>query len=506
MSHEIRTPMNAILGFTDVLRRGYGKSLQDPRKYLNTIHSSGTHLLDLINDILDLSKVESGRLEVERISCSPFQIANDVIQVLNVKAAEKELNLSFDVEGEIPVTIQSDPSRLRQILMNLVGNAIKFTEQGEVQIILKFKTGNQPQLQFDVCDSGIGMTPQQLKKIFDPFSQADSSVTRRFGGTGLGLSISQRLAEALGGKLEVTSEVGVGSVFSLMVVTGDLAGVELKSAAEYGELSEVDLTPQSEWVFDSQSVLVVDDGPENRELVRVVLEEAGLQIHTAENGQQAVDLCSRQTFDLILMDMQMPVMDGYTAARTMRETGNTTPIIALTANAMKGSEQECLEAGCTGFLTKPIDIDQLVSRIATTLEVEQTTAPETESASPVNAGSTTVDQPPKDSSDAICLSPLVSELPTEFPEFQKIVEDFIPRLSEQLDAMELALQQQDLATVKSIAHWLKGAGGTVGFPQFTEPSLKMEQSAGQGSDDELQEAFLELQQLAARVRVCPVPN
>jgi signal transduction histidine kinase len=208
MSHEIRTPMNAILGFTEILRRGYGKGERDWSKYLNTIHSSGKHLLELINDILDLSKVEAGRLEVECIRCAPHLIVREVAQVLAVKAREKSISLDFEIDGAIPETILSDPARLRQTVTNLVGNAIKFTDKGGVSVIMSLPAEMPPQLSIAVKDSGIGMPAEKLGTIFDPFMQADNSVTRQFGGTGLGLSISRRFAQALGGGISVDSELG----------------------------------------------------------------------------------------------------------------------------------------------------------------------------------------------------------------------------------------------------------------------------------------------------------
>ncbi len=227
MSHEIRTPMNAILGFTEILRRGYGQSSEDPKKYLNTIHSSGTHLLELINDILDLSKVESGHMEVERVEFSPYQMVRELIQVLGVKANEKGIPLIFEVDGEIPETITSDPSRIRQIVTNLVGNAIKFTNEGAVKVVMCLTEGDQPKLRIDIMDTGIGMTQDQMDRIFDAFAQADESVTRRFGGTGLGLAISRKFAEALQGGITVGSIPGKGSIFTLTLDAGSLDGVSL---------------------------------------------------------------------------------------------------------------------------------------------------------------------------------------------------------------------------------------------------------------------------------------
>ena len=346
MSHDIRTPMNAILGFTELLKRGYGRNEADAKKYLETIHSSGKHLLQLINDILDLSKIEAGQLDVERIPCSPHALVREVVDVLGVRAREKGITLEFSAHGEIPATIESDPTCLRRIITNLVGNALKFTERGGVTVTLRL-AGDAPEtIAVDVADTGIGIAQDKLASMFDPFVQADSSVTRRFGGTGLGLTISRQFARALGGDIVVASELGRGTTFTATLKTGPLEGVRMLREEELvTEIAHDDTADQMRWQFPAARVLVVDDGPENRELLRLVLSDTGLSMEEAENGKLGVELATAQAFDVILMDMQMPVMDGYTATRTLRAQGATLPIIALTANAMKGAEKQVMEAG-----------------------------------------------------------------------------------------------------------------------------------------------------------------
>ncbi len=489
MSHEIRTPMNAILGFTDVLRRGIGSN-QDPRKYLNTIHSSGKHLLELINDILDLSKVESGNLEVECVECVPHLIVRDVVRVLAVKANEKGISLSVVADGSIPEKICSDAVRIRQVVTNLVGNAIKFTEEGGVNVMLRLIPGNRPKLQIDVKDSGIGMTQPQIDKVFEPFAQADSTVTRRFGGTGLGLTISKNFAEALGGEITVTSQPGQGSVFSLTLDTGPLEGISLIQP-DMLDCSEEDFDEcHKRWRFNSQRVLVVDDGLENRELVKVVLEEAQLQVQTAENGKVGAEMALEQPFDLILMDMQMPVMDGYAATRLLRESGLKVPIYALTAHAMKGFEQGCLDAGCTGFLTKPIDIDVLMQTLGGVLNAETIVSREPNSNPPVT-------------SEPQAEPALISSLPLDVPEFSGIIRSFAKRLDEVLRCMVDALTDSDFKTLAELAHWLKGSGGTVGFQAFTEPAQRLEEAAWREDQDQLASILAELIHLSQRVQVPP---
>ena len=497
MSHEIRTPMNAILGFTEILRRGYGKGERDWSKYLNTIHSSGKYLLELINDILDLSKVEAGHLEVECIRCAPHLLIREVVQVLAVKAREKSISLDFEIDGAIPETILSDPARLRQTVTNLVGNAIKFTDKGGVSVIMSLTSGAQPQLRIAVKDSGIGMPEDKLETIFDPFMQADTSVTRQFGGTGLGLAISRRFARALGGDISVHSELGKGSVFTVTVNTGPLDGVNLLEPQQaLAESVESASDSHARWQFPPAQVLVVDDGDENRELLHLVLEEAGLQVEGAENGEIGVSKALQQAFDVILMDIQMPVMDGYTATRQLRQHGLQTPIIALTAHAMKGFEQDILAAGCSRYLTKPIDIDDLIQTLAEFLGGQPSEAETVEMLSARPA----TDLDPQ-SEPATAGLPLVSRLSTQNPRIRAIIEKFVDRLDEQLGAMTQAWNDRDFDALANLAHWLKGAGGTVGFDAFTEPAANLEQLAKAKSEAQIEDAIIVLRQLADRIVV-----
>ena len=384
MSHEIRTPMTAIIGFTELLTdevlcctqcAGYGDCELRVRngQYVETIRSNGRYLLDIINDILDLSKIESGGLDVERIPCSPLQILHEVRELMAARAAEKKLEFIIEVEGPVPETIRSDPTRLRQILVNLVGNAVKFTSAGHVRLSLALVEppdgGGDPRLRFRVRDTGIGIGPEQTARLFVPFAQADNSTTRKYGGTGLGLAISKRLIEALGGTIAVESAPGQGSTFTVEVPTGPLEGVprvEYKPL-EAGAPAAAGESPPSPQPLNAR-VLLVEDGPDNQRLLSFLLKKAGATVVTAENGQVAVELAlaaraEGHRFDVILMDMQMPVMDGYEAARRLRATGYDGPIIALTAHTMQGDREKCLAAGCDDFTPKPIDRRALLEAI-----------------------------------------------------------------------------------------------------------------------------------------------
>ncbi|HYC44259.1 MAG TPA: response regulator [Burkholderiales bacterium] len=493
MSHDIRTPMNAILGFTELLRRGYGRNDLDAKKYLSTIHSSGKHLLEIINDILDLSKIEGGHLEVERLECAPHAIVHEVVTVLAVRAREKDIGLDYRIVGRIPERIVTDPTCLRRIVTNLVGNALKFTERGGVTVTLRFVDGDKPQVAVDVTDTGIGIPADKLGALFNPFVQADSSVTRRFGGTGLGLTISRRFARALGGDVVVASELGKGSTFTMTVETGALEGVRMLEHTELAAAaSEETAAEDTRWKFPPARVLVVDDGPENRELLRLVLSEAGLVVGEAENGQVGVDVMRRERYDVVLMDMQMPVMDGYTATRTMRADGVQVPIFALTANAMKGFEKDVLEAGCTGLLVKPVNIDQLMETLAALLGGTRVEAPAPAAAAAAPAAS----RLPQVADAAPVRSRLAGNA-----RLRPAVRKFAGRLNEQLAAFERAYAAADYPELAQLAHWLKGAGGTVGYDDFTEPALRLELAAKERVVQDMELAMAELRDLAARLEV-----
>jgi CheY-like chemotaxis protein len=374
MSHEIRTPMNAVLGFTELMRRGNAQTVEQSAKYLETIHRNGKHLLDLINDILDLSKVESGEFTIEDIACQPYRIAAEVIEILSVRAQEKGVGLTLHIDSDVPESVAGDPARMRQVITNLTGNAIKFTEKGSVEIRLRWVGDRrQGQMEISIKDSGIGIPADKLATIFDPFTQAESSTTRRFGGTGLGLTISRRFAQAMKGDILLESVYGEGSTFTLAfpVKHADENGSAIKlippqAAMAAAETSETDHTMT--WHFTRGRVLVADDAPENRQLVNVLLSEVGIEIVEAEDGQQAVDLATSQTFDLILMDMQMPLMDGLEAVRRIRdrereEGGARVSICMLTANALPQFKTMAHEAGADDFLTKPISASDLIGRV-----------------------------------------------------------------------------------------------------------------------------------------------
>lgn len=491
ISHEIRTPLNTILGFTELLQREtVSDRPENWTEHLEMIHSSGRHLLDLINDVLDLSKIEVGQMDVERVPCSPHEIIAQVISFCRIAAREKHLTLRYRWIGEVPKTIDTDPSRLRQLLVNLVGNAVKFTEFGSVSVVAELKRDDVPRLVIQVIDSGIGISEEKQSVIFEPFTQADESVTREYGGTGLGLSISKWIACELGGDLTVDSAPGEGSMFTASIDPGPLENTTFLEASH--ELIRPAASIESSSSFGEPTlppgtrILVVEDGSSNRKLLRLLLTGAGAEVVTAENGKSGVEKATSETFDLILMDMQMPVLDGYAATPRIRQAGVTTPIIALTAHAMMGDRKKCLDVGCDDYVSKPIDTRNLLETILAALNTPFPESPG-ESESPEEAQ---MDQ-----------TSIYSELPTHDPEFREIVEDFVAKLEEKLPLMREYLADRRSDPLWREAHWVKGSGGTAGFPVFTAPASRLCQAAKQADFNRAELALAEIEEYAARIDI-----
>ena len=373
MSHEIRTPMTAILGYADLLLDDEMQLGEEPRRLLEIVRRNGGHLLDVLNDVLDLSKIEAGRLDVEEIPSSLVHVVSEVASLMRIRADEKGIALEVAFDTPIPSEVFSDPTRLRQAVANLLSNAIKFTERGHVRIRARFDPETDT-ARIDVEDTGIGIAPEKRAALFRAFGQADSSITRRFGGTGLGLAITKRIAVLLGGDCTVESEVGRGSTFSLTVSAKPTPGARMLQVFGEAELDRETRRPSGTGEPIRARILLAEDGPDNQRLISMMLRKAGADVAVAENGQTAVDRARLERFDLILMDMAMPVMDGYTAARTLREMGMEIPIVALTAHALAGEREKCLAAGCNAYLTKPIDRPDLLAQIRALLEAREKSA------------------------------------------------------------------------------------------------------------------------------------
>jgi diguanylate cyclase (GGDEF)-like protein len=472
MSHEIRTPMTAILGYADMLLRP-ALNTEDRLRHARTIQRNGQHLLAIINDILDISKIEAGKMEIEKLRSDLPQLLSDVASLTRVRAADKNLGFEIILDGQIPQFIQTDPLRLKQVLVNLVGNAIKFTLNGGV----KLRVSSHRQLmstvvQFDVIDTGIGMTPEQLARVFQPFSQADQSTTRKFGGTGLGLTISRRLANAMGGDISVQSTQGKGSIFSVWVDAGSGEGERMIDSLELPDLSEGSTISDSQR-FTGQ-VLLAEDGEDNRELLTTMLNDAGVQVASASNGKVAVELASSGHFDVILMDIQMPELDGEGALKAIRDRRIDTPVVALTANAMAEDKKRYLDLGFNDHLGKPIiraDFLALLSKYLKHAEASEAVA---------SRGSDVLRSTSCD------------------PGVKSVLERFISRLPQRVAQLSELLAKNDLDELARAVHQMKGAAGGYGFVPISEAAARAEQSIK--SSESIEQISGEVDALIAMIR------
>jgi len=395
MSHEIRTPLTAILGFVDLLCAAdtTEELPENWREMLGTIQRNGSYLMQLINDTLDLTKIENGSVEVELLPCALSDLLVDVMLLLRRQADAKELFYDIIYRTPLPQTIQTDPTKLKQVLLNLVSNAIKFTPEGSVRLELELLPDDQ--LLVEVCDTGLGLSPAQQRKLFQPFVQADISTHRQFGGSGLGLSISKQLVEMLGGTIEVESELGIGSVFAVKIPIGDVTNTPRENQmAEFDEAAPITpptSTPNRAVGMVGNSsvnsvnkdaakvapkprlpyrILLAEDGIDNQRLIQLILKKAGAKVDIAVNGKEAFEMAlafrndaNVAPYDIILMDMLMPVLDGRQATASLRAEGYGGPILALSANTLPADRQIAIESGCNDFAAKPIDRADLFKKI-----------------------------------------------------------------------------------------------------------------------------------------------
>ena len=462
MSHEIRTPMNAIIGFTDLMLNP-NNSQAENAECLLTIRRNARHLLEIINDILDLSKVESGKMTVEEHECDLPRILANVMALMRLRAAEKALKFSISFIGKVPRTIHTDSVKFRQILLNLVGNAIKFTEKGSVELVVRFDfTSGTNLLNIDVKDTGIGLTSEELGRLFHAFTQADKSTTRRFGGTGLGLTISRSLARLLGGDVQARSDPGIGSTFSVSIDCGPESGSDLLEGLSESGLPKSVLPAAYSNITLQGQILLAEDGRDNQRLLVTHLKGAGMDVTLAENGRIAVETAISRQFDLILMDMQMPEMDGYSATAELRRRGLTLPIVALTANAMAEDRTKCLKCGCSDYLSKPVEQETLLRTIARHLgQVVDSSASPTAEPEKVTKIETT--------------SKIYSSLRHQ-PRMQPIIAEFVSDLEEGSRQMQDMLRRNELKDLCRAIHQLRGAAGGYGFDEVTELAAKAETS------------------------------
>lgn len=367
VSHEIRTPLSAILGFTDLVIAG-GDISPEKARYMAIVKRNALQLERLVNDVLDLAKVESGRVMIETLEFDPLEVVDDVISLMNIRACEKGLELRAVCDGELPERINGDPTRFRQVLINLLGNSVKFTEKGFVEVRVKLLENGEAavKLRIEVADSGIGVPLERASALFEPFSQADYSTSRKYGGTGLGLALSRKLARSMGGDLILSkSAPGEGSTFVFdFASAGPLSGplkerrIENRSVVRKAEPAAVGGRR-----LDGMKVLVVDDTEDNQLILRIFLSQSGAVVDCADNGKDGMALATSRNYDVVLLDIQMPELDGYQVMSGLRSIGYDRPVLALTAHALKGEREKCLSAGFTDFMTKPVVREILVDRL-----------------------------------------------------------------------------------------------------------------------------------------------
>ncbi len=466
MSHEIRTPLTAIIGFAEELirNRDHADSLHDS---LSTILNNGRHLLHVINEILDLSKIESDKLSVEKLPTNLLDILDDVSMTSRFQAEAKGLKFAINYQFPLPAMIDTDPVRLKQILFNLTSNAIKFTEAGHVFVNVSLNADTD-RLCFTIVDTGIGIAQDKLKQLFTPFTQADSSTTRRYGGTGLGLYISKQLVEMLGGHIRIESIPGLGTKVSFDISTGHVDKNNLVHELVASEPVHTATTPKISHAALHGKILLVDDSKDNQKLIKLLLSATHVQADTADNGKQAVEQALRGDYDLVLMDIQMPVMDGIEATKMLRATGFKTPIIALTANAMREERALYLQTGCSDFLSKPIDRDAFFELLMRYL--------------------------PADNAQATVINDFEAG-------FLQLKQEFIANLPVRIDSILNAVRNTDYPAAANESHKLKGIAGAYGYNNITETASQIEQclrNNSPGNIDNLLNALLDQTQQAIR--------
>ncbi|MFN3751226.1 MAG: ATP-binding protein [Thiobacillus sp.] len=477
MSHEIRTPLTAIIGYSEALL-DVRQSMPERIEGIRTIKQAGKHLLGIINDILDLSKIEAGRLEIEHIPVPLFDLIDEVVALARPLAEAKDIGFAVEPVFPLPANVTTDPVRAKQILLNIISNAIKFTEQGQVTLRVRHDAMGG-RLVIEVTDTGIGISAEQLVRLFQAFSQADASTTRRFGGTGLGLALSKQLAEMLGGGICVDSAPGRGSRFTVTLRVGAVDtlvqsadDIRRPPAPEDARAAAPNLKGR---------LLLVEDNPVNQRVIALKARHLGVEPRVVENGAQAVEAALAEPFDLILMDMHMPVMDGVTATRTLRARGYTGPIVALTANSTQQDRQFCLDAGCNGFLTKPIENALFADTLRQHLQ----------------AGA---------AAPAASDEPLVPALLRQDPGLVELASHLHERFVAYGAALQRAQAQGDNETMRTLARQMKTAGSDYLSPQLTELIGQFEFAATVGNRQSTQDLLAKLDALLARFQLPPPPD
>lgn len=471
MSHEIRTPLTSIIGFSESCL-DIDQSMKERSNAIKTIINSGKHLLHIINEILDLSKIEAGKLEIETVPVSVVELLDEVNMLVSIMADGKDLLFEINYTYPIPENIFTDPLRLKQILINLCSNAVKFTDKGHVYLNVKY-VEESSSLIFDVVDTGIGMTNEQLEKIFKPFEQADTSITRKFGGTGLGLALSRKYTEMLNGELSVESTVNNGSCFT---VSFKIADTDLIHYI-YNDISKHQVKKTNERITVIPKlkgrVLVVEDNKDIQLLIIFLLKKVGIEPDVVENGKLALKATLESDYDIVLMDVQMPVMDGLTAMHELKRRGYNKPVFTMTANVMKKDRDECKEAGFSGFISKPIDRNELYLLLSDNL-----------SESNLNIDENIL---------------FTSSLLNDDPGLIDLIDKFIRRLPDMIIAIKQANEVSNVDELSNLIHQLKGVGGGYGYPELTDLCAKIEFQITSGDVENVNTLIKELSTMCDQI-------